>query len=681
MNQRSRRAWAAVALGGLAAAVGEAAATFGSGGTAAYGAFCWGAWTCLCVLVSLPTLLGTLAPEGAGRPPLEVRIAALLLCGAAVLPVALLLAGRWGETISPELRMPVVVGGSLAVAGLALPAVPALAHGLSRLVGGRRLPVRWAGLLLLVLGAVAAWQLGERNRPIGLGISGIGLALLLPISAARWVGWLVPLALVAGGVGAWRLAHAPAATVRTPAEVALLTGVVLEQLEAASDDDDDGFGDAFGGLDCDDRDPFVHPAALDTPGNGLDENCRGGDAPKDFTRPKLPNPKKKLSDHLGPVPPHIVLLVLDAVRFDALGQGLTPNLDRWIARGTRFTRAFSTSSSTRHAVPALLSGVWVGHTEYQETVSLYTVDPKVHTLAEALAEKSYRTAAVMPPFVHGRLLGMGRGFRHFLSFGDAQALKAAEGRTAPLAVARALEILAEPYPFATFLLVHVDDAHAPYSVAGATREDDGTPKTRYLNEINRMDADLVPLLARLEALEAERPVLVAIVADHGEAFGEHGSFTHGRDLYQAVLHVPMVLVGQGIAPGTNDTPVDLLDLGVTLAQAGGARLRDAQGHTLWGLLTGEKASKVRPLFAEMRILHPPYPTWTAVVAWPLKLIERQDTGERMLFDLEQDPEELNDLKEIRPDDVSRLAGMLLGFAEQGTGPAGRFVPPAGPQSP
>jgi arylsulfatase A-like enzyme len=36
--------------------------------------------------------------------------------------------------------------------------------------------------------------------------------------------------------------------------------------------------------------------------------------------------------------------------------------------------------------------------------------------------------------------------------------------------------------------------------------------------------------------------LVAIASDHGEAFMEHGSEGHGRDLYREVVHVPFVIV-------------------------------------------------------------------------------------------------------------------------------------------
>jgi len=44
-----------------------------------------------------------------------------------------------------------------------------------------------------------------------------------------------------------------------------------------ADVDGDGFGICQ--LDCDDTDPAAHPAAEEVPGNGVDENCDGSDAP------------------------------------------------------------------------------------------------------------------------------------------------------------------------------------------------------------------------------------------------------------------------------------------------------------------------------------------------------------------------------------------------------------------
>ena len=46
-----------------------------------------------------------------------------------------------------------------------------------------------------------------------------------------------------------------------------------------------------------------------------------------------------------------------------------------------------------------------------------------------------------------------------------------------------------------------------------------------------------------------------VVADHGEGLGDHGEAQHGNLVYQATMHVPLVIEGPGVTPGVVATPV------------------------------------------------------------------------------------------------------------------------------
>ena len=78
----------------------------------------------------------------------------------------------------------------------------------------------------------------------------------------------------------------------------------------------------------------------------------------------------------------------------------------------------------------------------------------------------------------------------------------------------------------------------------------------YLGEIAAMDEQMGRLVAAFEQRIAG-PKAIVIVGDHGEGLGEHGEAQHGNLLYQATMHVPLLLLGPGIAPGTTDAPVSI----------------------------------------------------------------------------------------------------------------------------
>jgi arylsulfatase A-like enzyme len=50
-------------------------------------------------------------------------------------------------------------------------------------------------------------------------------------------------------------------------------------------------------------------------------------------------------------------------------------------------------------------------------------------------------------------------------------------------------------------------------------------------------------VAHLDAWGLLENTILCVTADHGEAFGEHGILGHGRQLYDELVRVPLVLVG------------------------------------------------------------------------------------------------------------------------------------------
>jgi tetratricopeptide (TPR) repeat protein len=94
--------------------------------------------------------------------------------------------------------------------------------------------------------------------------------------------------------------------------------------------------------------------------------------------------------------------------------------------------------------------------------------------------------------------------------------------------------------------------YAP-QVSGARAD---TPvRARYLGEVDFMDEQMGRLLQAFSAAAGLSSVVI-VVADHGEGLGDHGEAEHGRLLYQATMHVPLVIVGPGVPAGSvSDRPV------------------------------------------------------------------------------------------------------------------------------
>ena len=120
----------------------------------------------------------------------------------------------------------------------------------------------------------------------------------------------------------------------------------------------------------------------------------------------------------------------------------------------------------------------------------------------------------------------------------------------------------------------------------------------------------------LGAIEpSPRDTLVIVAGDHGEAFGEHGEFSHSIFIYDTTLRVPLVMRGPGISSGEPTTnrertanamvtdPVTLADVAPTAMRLLGFTMPDADGIDLSPALAGASAAAARALRRVVRAAH------------------------------------------------------------------------------
>jgi len=383
-------------------------------------------------------------------------------------------------------------------------------------------------------------------------------------------------------------------------------------------------------------------------------------------------------------PAGVVLLTLDTTRADHLGSyggAATPALDSMAVRGARWLHALTPSPLTLPAHASLLTGLEPPEHGLRDN-GVTVLGDSVPTLVTVLAGRGWDTAAFLASRVLDRRFGLDRGFDVYDDRMAAEALGeyGYPERDAEAVTDAALDWLAARKPAAgsrtgdgatakaarPFLLwVHYYDPHAPYQPPAPAGSSD---EARYRGEIAYMDAQIARLLA---ALPPE--VLVAAVGDHGEALGEHGERAHGIFLYQASLHVPLIVAGPGVPAGSEIAEtVSARRIAPTLLRLAGAAPPPGMPPPLPGLPGLGEPPPAEAVYSETRMPLSAY-GWSPLEAltagsWRLIVAPRPE-----LYDLGGDPgESANRIDDRRP--VARrlrdeLAARKEGFAARPAAPA------------
>ncbi|MBK8899832.1 MAG: sulfatase [Anaerolineaceae bacterium] len=340
---------------------------------------------------------------------------------------------------------------------------------------------------------------------------------------------------------------------------------------------------------------------------------------------------------------HIILYVLDALRADHLGcygygRNITPHLDQLAAAGVVFENCFTSTTWTRPVAASILTGAYP--TVHQATTRDNMFSVALKRLPEMLKAGGFETAAFNTMGNIAGEVGFSRGFdryydlfrepglvakRHRLNAAREGLLHTAETEIAlPLAEDindYLLPWLAERKAQNTFSFVWSIETHEPYGApepfrryAGPVRQpgegesDDirsagKADRNRLMNlyddGILYNDHCLGQLVTELKQLGIYDETLFIVVGDHGEAFYEHGFYTHGHPPYEELIHVPLIMKfpGGAYAGQREAALVELIDVAPTvtavahLPQSADTR-RFIQGKNLLPLLNNE-AEQVR----------------------------------------------------------------------------------------
>src|SRR6202011_3292345 len=284
--------------------------------------------------------------------------------------------------------------------------------------------------------------------------------------------------------------------------------------------------------------------------------------------------------------PNVILITIDTVRADHLGcygatNVKTPTLDGLARDGIVFERAISQVPLTWPSHAVILTGTY----PFQNGVQDFTgqpLDERFRSLAQVFKQQGYATGAVISAFVLDRSWGLARGFDFYDDAFSAETFQTKDiglvDRKAGESVTRALKWLNKKLvqtprrPF--FFWLHLYDPHSPYDPPEPFRTQ--YRGHLYDGEIAYADHELERLFTWLKQNRLYDRSLIAFLSDHGESLGEHGEQEHGFFVYNATVHVPLIVkppAGSGIRPGRISRLVETVAVAPTLVRV--ARIQDA----------------------------------------------------------------------------------------------------------
>jgi arylsulfatase A-like enzyme len=273
---------------------------------------------------------------------------------------------------------------------------------------------------------------------------------------------------------------------------------------------------------------------------------------------------------------NVLLVSIDSLRADMPWSGyprpIAPRLAAFEKQSVSYTRAYSISSYTSMSLGGLLGGRYP-HELSRDGYFFGKYGQVNEMFPEVLARKGIVTGSA---HAHGYFQNAGfeQGFATWQIVPNLKwNAQTDENVTSPELERMAEKILGDAGPKGRFFAwFHFLDPHDQYM----SHEKDGIPsfgnkaRDKYDAEVLYTDGYVGKLLDFVEAAEWGKRTIVIVTADHGEAFGEHGQFRHGFEIWDNLVHVPLMVRIPGVPARHIDVPRSAVDLAPTVLDVFGA---------------------------------------------------------------------------------------------------------------
>ncbi|HSD21140.1 MAG TPA: sulfatase-like hydrolase/transferase [Anaeromyxobacter sp.] len=272
--------------------------------------------------------------------------------------------------------------------------------------------------------------------------------------------------------------------------------------------------------------------------------------------------------------PDVLFVIAESLPATHLAPDVMPNLWRRAGSGARFTRHYAGSVATHYTLFSLLYGLQAQKLEATLGAGRRPV------LFPALRENGYAVkvlsascldwmdlretvfAGVSAADLKNRCDANGWGERDPQLLRDARTMASSVPHDQPL------------FMFVFLYGTHFNYFHPPgqepfkpaWDGSGGLKATTAPPeliRNRAKNAAHALDATLEEFLAWFEQARGRKPI-VLFTGDHGEEFKEKGHLGHGSAVTNEQIHVPFVVLGDGIPPGVHDAPTSHVDFVPTL---------------------------------------------------------------------------------------------------------------------